>query len=147
MKTKSRAVTPAADHDDWPELPRAAGGGLCSAPNMHNATVVGRLCPIVCMRSQQATCSTLPGEKGAHPQCVDETHCISSFVVVQAEHKLRELRISLAMHLQLIQLVREKHGKPCADLACQIAEFDMCCDDVARLEVSIQAAKLVLLAN
>ena len=129
---------------DWPELPEAAEGVLCSAPNKSNATVVGTPCPTVSMRSQQGVgCNTLPGENGARPHFAKRSTCSSKIVSVQAELKLRELKVSFAVQLQLI---REKFNLPCAELAIQrVAEFDLRHADVASLEESIQIAKQILL--
>ena len=142
-KPKFGSLPPAADHGDWPDLPKAAGGVLCSTPNMCNATVVGEQCPIASMSSQQGTCCTLSGRDGSHPHFANETSSSSKIVAVQAEFKLRELKASLAMHLQLI---REKYDLPCVELAFQVAELDLSRADAACLEESIQAARRILLS-
>ena len=134
MKCRSiHAIPTAVGHGGWPELTKVASGVLSSAPpNFHNVSVVGKPCPIECISSQQVACSNLSEGEDAQPHFARGTSYSSKIVSVQAELKLRDLKASLAMHLQLI---RRK--------GVQVADVDLFCADVASLEGSIQAAKAI----
>ena len=112
----------------------AACGVLRSTPNFHNAAVVGKPCPIDSISSQQSTCCIWSDEEGAQPHLASGTSYSTNVFAVHAELKLRDLEVTLAMHLQQLR------GR-----GFQVAAVDLFSADVASLEGAIQGAQQLLL--